>query len=107
MPGVYKVGGLGDCTLISKKVFESNVSYDKIYNVSFWGEDRHFCIRAAVLGFELYVDTHYQAFHIYRTSYLKKPKPLPRSAVTGSLISTQRFMMKIHIKKHFPKLIKA
>ena len=30
-----------------------------------FGEDRHFCIRAAALGLSLYVDTHYPAYHIY------------------------------------------
>ncbi|HBM81880.1 MAG: hypothetical protein QME45_14190 [Clostridiales bacterium] len=70
VPGIYKVGGLGGCTLISKKAIDSGVSYERIPNVSFWGEDRHFCIRAAVLGFTLYVDTHYPAYHIYRKSDL-------------------------------------
>lgn len=69
-PGVYKVGGLGGCTLISKKVINSNVSFSRIYNLSFAGEDRHFCVRAAVYGFELYVDTTYPAYHIYRSSDL-------------------------------------
>ena len=32
--------------------------FGKIKNVSFWGEDRHFCIRAAAYGFPLFVDTH-------------------------------------------------
>lgn len=70
-PGVYRVGGLGACTLISRKAMDKGVSFSKIYNISFWGEDRHFCIRAAALGFELYVDTNYPAYHIYRESELK------------------------------------
>ncbi|MEN6462997.1 MAG: hypothetical protein ABFC94_16720 [Syntrophomonas sp.] len=69
-PGVYKVGGLGACTLISKRAIQSGVNFNEIYNISFVGEDRHFCIRAAALGFELFVDTHYPAFHIYRLSDL-------------------------------------
>ena len=69
-PGVYKVGGLGGCTLLSKKVLHSKVSFTPIYNLSFNGEDRHFCVRAAVNGFELYVDTTYPAYHIYRDSDL-------------------------------------
>jgi hypothetical protein len=71
IPGVYKVGGLGACTLISKKALLSGVSFSKIYNLSFWGEDRHFCIRAAALGLELYVDTHLPAYHIYRYTDLE------------------------------------
>lgn len=74
VPGVYKVGGLGACTLISKKAILKGVSYDEIYNLTFWGEDRHFCIRSAALGFELYVDTNYPAFHIYRDDDLKRIK---------------------------------
>ncbi len=69
-PGTYKVGGLGACTLISRKALSLGVSFSEIYNLSFAGEDRHFCIRAAALGLELYADTHYPPFHIYRESDL-------------------------------------
>lgn len=69
-PGTYKVGGLGACTLITKKALQKGVSFSKIYNLSFVGEDRHFCIRAAALGLEMYADTHYTPFHIYRNSDL-------------------------------------
>ncbi|WP_368490418.1 glycosyltransferase family 2 protein [Clostridium sp. BJN0013] len=70
-PDIYEVGGLGACTLISKKAIDKGVNFNKIYNLSFWGEDRHFCIRAAALGFKLYVDTTYPAYHIYREEDLK------------------------------------
>ena len=70
IPGLYKVGGLGACTLLNRRSIESGVSFDVIDNVSFWGEDRHFCIRARVLGLGLYVDTVYPAYHIYRDFYL-------------------------------------
>ena len=70
-PGIYEVGGLGACTLISKKAIDKGINFNKIYNLSFWGEDRHFCIRAAALGFKLYVDTAYPAYHIYRKEDLK------------------------------------
>ena len=69
-PGVYPVGGLGACTLISKKAIQCGISFKKINNITFWGEDRHFCIRAMSLGLELFVDTHYPAYHIYRDSDL-------------------------------------
>ncbi|MFL0491534.1 MULTISPECIES: glycosyltransferase family A protein [Bacillus] len=69
-PGIYKVGGLGACTLISQKAIQTGVCFKEIPNVSFWGEDRHFCIRAMAIGLELYVDTHYPAYHIYRQSDL-------------------------------------
>ena len=71
-PGIYEVGGLGACTLISRRAIESGASYDMIRNISYWGEDRHFCIRAAALGIPLYVDTHYPALHLYRDSDLAK-----------------------------------
>lgn len=66
VPGVYEVGGLGACTLIDKASLGKGINFKKIKNVSFWGEDRHFCIRAAALDIPLYVDTHYPAYHIYR-----------------------------------------
>lgn len=71
-PGTYKVGGLGACTLISRKALTLGVSFREIYNLGLWGEDRHFCIRAAALGLELWADTHYPPFHIYRDSELER-----------------------------------
>lgn len=70
IPGLYEVGGLGACTLISRKAIAAGVRFARIANVDYWGEDRHLCIRASVLGFKLYVDTHFPAFHIYRESDL-------------------------------------
>lgn len=70
-PGVYRVGGLGACTLFSLKALKRGVSFNEIYNLSFSGEDRHLCIRAAALGFELFVDTCFPAYHIYRDSDLE------------------------------------
>jgi SAM-dependent methyltransferase len=69
-PGVYEVGGLGACTLLSRTALHVGVRFKRIKNLSFWGEDRHFCIRAAALGFELYVDTHLPAYHVYRNAEL-------------------------------------
>jgi glycosyltransferase involved in cell wall biosynthesis len=65
--GVYLVGGTGACILISKEVFEVGVNYSPIPNISWtqW-EDRAFCIKAVVHGFEIYLDTHYPATHLYR-----------------------------------------
>ncbi|MEK4354270.1 glycosyltransferase [Paenibacillus sp. FSL R5-0475] len=72
IPGIYEVGGLGACTLISQHAIKTGVSYNQIRNISYWGEDRHFCIRAAALGIPLFVDTHYPALHLYRDSDLSK-----------------------------------
>jgi hypothetical protein len=68
VPGVYEVGGLGACTLLSVPALKAGLSFLPVRNVSFWGEDRWFCIRAAALGFPLYMDTHYPAKHLYRES---------------------------------------
>ncbi|MBE5961646.1 MAG: glycosyltransferase [Lachnospiraceae bacterium] len=66
VPGVYEVGGLGACTLITRKALEKGVNFDPIKNVRMPGEDRSFCIRAAVLGIQLFVDTNLPAYHVYR-----------------------------------------
>ena len=69
-PGTYEVGGLGACTLISNKALKAGVNFSRMHNLTFWGEDRHFCLRAVSLGFPLYADTRYPAYHIYRESAL-------------------------------------
>lgn len=70
VPGMYEVGGLGACTLIGRDAIEKGVSFELIENVTFWGEDRHLCIRAKALGLKLFVDTVYPAYHIYRDEML-------------------------------------
>jgi len=70
IPGLYEVGGLQACTLISKKALIKGVNFEKLKNLSYSGEDRHLCCRALALGFHLYVDTHYPAYHIYLDSHL-------------------------------------
>jgi GT2 family glycosyltransferase len=67
-PGIYEVGGLGACTLISKNALVTGVNFSPISNITVWGEDRWFCIRAAVHGIPLFLDTHYPAKHLYRES---------------------------------------
>jgi hypothetical protein len=63
----------GACTLIKRKVLEAGVNWNPVNNVSFskW-EDRAFCIRAAVHGFEIWLDSHYPARHLYRDSEVEK-----------------------------------
>jgi glycosyltransferase involved in cell wall biosynthesis len=70
VPGVYEVGGLGACTLLSRRALEKGVRFAKIPGLGFWGEDRHFSVRAQALGLELFVDTHHPAKHLYRDSDL-------------------------------------
>lgn len=72
IPGLYKVDGLGACTLISLSALEKGVRFKKIPNLGILGEDRHFCIRAGVLDIELFYDTVYPAYHIYREEYLDR-----------------------------------
>ena len=66
-PGLYKVGMTGACTLVRRAVFEAGVDYTRIPNIckALRGEDRHFCVRAACAGFEMWVDTHCPAIHLY------------------------------------------
>lgn len=70
---LWKVGYSGACILIHRKVIESGVNYSPIHNVSFsnW-EDRAFCIRAAVHGFNIVMDTSYPAIHLYHKEDVKK-----------------------------------
>lgn len=71
-PGLYEVGGLGACTLISRRALLAGVGFQPISNLSFVGEDRHFCVRAVVLGLKLHADTHYPPLHVYRLSELSR-----------------------------------
>ena len=66
-PGLYKVGMTGALTLVKRKVFEAGVDYTRIPNIhsALRGEDRHFCVRAACAGFEMWIDTHCPATHLY------------------------------------------
>ncbi len=87
-PGVYEVGGLGACTLIRQEALELPISFRRLPNLSLWGEDRHFCVRAVSLGLSLAVDTHYPAFHIYRDSelidahqFMRESSPAPASSI--------------------------
>ncbi|MDR2525429.1 MAG: glycosyltransferase family 2 protein [Oscillospiraceae bacterium] len=69
-PGLYEVGGLAACTLVSAAAIRKGASFTRIKNVSFWGEDRWFCVRAAALGIDLFIDTHYPGIHLYREADL-------------------------------------
>lgn len=66
-PGLYRIGMTGALTLVKREVFEAGVDYTPVPNIlrALRGEDRHFCVRAACAGFELWVDTHCPATHLY------------------------------------------
>lgn len=67
-PGLYRVHGLGACTLIDASLFSCEVlSYDPIDSLRgvLWGEDRWFSVRAECAGFSLWADSYCPPFHIY------------------------------------------
>lgn len=59
------VGGLGACTLIRRDVWDAGVNYSLINNVpsNYRGEDRYFCVRAAVAGIPLIACSHMKVTH--------------------------------------------
>ena len=73
-PGLYPVGGTGALFLIRRKVLEAGVDYTQIPNLrqAVFGEDRHFCIRAACNGFEIWADTHCHPVHLYTEEHYKR-----------------------------------
>lgn len=67
---ITRVWGFGACTLISRRVLESNgVNFDYLPDVPkdglMGGEDRHFSIRAERLHIDAYADNWSDIFHIY------------------------------------------
>ena len=64
-PGTYAVGGLGGCTLISRVALDAGVSFKALPNLTFWGDDRHFSLRATALGFSLWADSHFPPLHLF------------------------------------------
>ena len=66
-PGLYRCGMTGALTLVKREVFSAGVDYTPIPNIysALRGEDRHFCVRAACAGFELWIDSHCPAEHLY------------------------------------------
>lgn len=104
IPGIYEVGGLGACTLITKKAIKAGVNFSLLDNISLWGEDRHFCIRAKALGFKLYVDTVYPAFHIYREELLNKVDNFKKNGFIFEDIMIRQSFKKVIIKKFIDKV---
>lgn len=103
IPGIYKVGGLGACTLISKNAISKDISFSTIDNLSYLGEDRHFCIRARALGLELYVDTVYPAYHIYRENYLQGVEEYKKNGFDPNLFVYNPMQNKVYMHKRFEK----
>lgn len=72
--GTYQVGAGGACTLLRIKAINAGVDFTRIKNLPYGGEDRHICTRAEVLGFDIFVDTYFPAFHIFNSSLIKEAK---------------------------------
>ena len=72
LPGLHPVGGLGACTLVRQRALSSGVRFDPLPNLTWIGEDRHFCLRAAALGFDLWADSHVPPLHLYRPDDLAR-----------------------------------
>ncbi len=88
VPGIYKVDGLGACTLIKVSALEKGARFKEIPNLSLMGEDRHFCIRAGALGIDLYFDTVYPVYHIYREEYLDRVDEFKRDGFKYDMCQT-------------------
>jgi hypothetical protein len=71
-PGVYRVSGLGACTLIARRAIEAGVRFSELRGSLHAGEDRHFCLRAEALGLRLFADTTLPPLHLYRESELPR-----------------------------------
>lgn len=71
-PGTYQVGAGGACTLLTKDALLKGLTFEKIKNIPYGGEDRHICTRAEVLGIDIYVDTYLPAFHVYDTTLISR-----------------------------------
>ena len=84
--GTYPVDFTGACTLLSRKILQDGVSFTKIPNLHYLGEDKHFCIRAAVMGYQAFVDTKYPAFHVYSLSNVKLGKKILRNHFNYSFL---------------------
>lgn len=88
IPGMYKVDGLGACTLISYDALAKGARFKEIPNLALLGEDRHFCVRAGALGYTLYFDTVYPVYHIYREEYLNRVDEFKREGFKYDMCQT-------------------
>lgn len=63
---LVQVGGLGAFTCIHKSVWQKGVNYTRVENLpnDVFGEDRDFCIRAKVNGFNLWASTYFKLLHV-------------------------------------------
>lgn len=93
-PGLYRVSGLGACTLISRRAIEAGVCFSELRGSMLIGEDRHFCLRAEALGFALFADSTLPPLHLYRESELSRVDAywqLVNSGLQGAELNRQMF----------------
>ena len=72
--GTFEVGGGGACTLLSSEILKKGLNFNRLKSLNFNGEDRHFCTRAQSLGYSVFVDTNYPAYHIFKDSQVEEAK---------------------------------
>lgn len=96
VPGIYQVDGLGACTLIKTSALKKGVRFKSIPNLALPGEDRHFCVRAGALGINLYIDSVYPAYHIFREEYLSRVEEFVNNGFSFDMCKTQSINCKSH-----------
>lgn len=93
-PGVYRLSGLGACTLIARRAIEVGVGFSLLRGSLHLGEDRHFCLRAESLGFHLFADTTLPPLHLYRDAELSRVSTywkLVESGLQGAALNRAMF----------------
>lgn len=85
--GTFQVDYTGACTLLSRKILEDKVSFKKIPSLDLLGEDKHFCIRASVMGYKIFMNTDYPAFHLYNASLLSQGEEFIKSEYNLSYLN--------------------
>lgn len=72
--GTFEVGGGGACTLLSNTILKKGLNFNRLKSLNYQGEDRHFCTRAQALGFTVFVDTFYPAYHVFNLNQIDEAK---------------------------------
>ncbi len=57
IPQMLVVGGISDAILISKKILDTGIDFNYLYNSTMLGEDSHFCTKAIARGYQIFLDT--------------------------------------------------
>ena len=46
-------------------MLQKGLNFNRLKSLKYNGEDRHFCTRNQALGFDVFIDTNYPAYHIF------------------------------------------